>query len=125
MPRPIARPATLAWALSLACCLVLTSGCSLATSNGSVPSRAPATLNVENDAFSDLVIYVATQGTRQRLGIARGLTTTNFEIPRAVVAGSPTVRFLADDIGGSRPEVSQQTNIAPGDTVVMVIQRDP
>ena len=125
MPRPIARPATLARALSLACCLAVMSGCFLATSTGSAPSRAPATLSVENDAFSDLVIYVATQGTRQRLGIARGLTTTNFEIPRSVVAGSPTVRFLADDIGGSRPEVSQQTNIAPGDTVMMVIQRDP
>ena len=125
MPHSIARPATLAWTLSLACCLAAMSGCVPAAFKGSAPSSAPATLSVENDAFNDLVIYVATQGVRQRLGIARGVATTSFEIPRSFVTGSPTVRFLADDIGGRRPEVSQQINVAPGDTVSMVIQRSP
>ena len=124
MSRRIARPRAIAWMLPFVCCLVVVSGCFPATSTGSAPSQAPATLSVENDAFNDLVIYVAVDGSRQRLGIAPGLKTTNFTIPRSFVAGS-AVRFLADAISGSRPEVSRQTNVAPGDTVMMVIQRDP
>ncbi len=122
MPRRIARPTTIAWKLSLACCLALAFGCFPNTPNGSAPRQAPAVLSVENDGFDDLVVYVATETDRQRLGTAPAVSTTNFVIPQQFVIGSPTVRFLGDDIGGRRPEVSQQTSVAPGDTVMMVIQ---
>ncbi len=118
----IARPTTIAWTLAFVCCLALTAGCAPGVSTRSAPSRAPAILSVENDAFNDLEVFVTMDGSRQRLGLAPGMRTTNFTIPRSFVGGS-TVRFLAHEIAGSRPEVSQQTSVAPGDTVSMIIQR--
>lgn len=125
MPRRIARPATIAWTLSLAGCLAAMSGC-LPASMRNAPSPAPVVLSVENEGFNDLVIFVtAAEGERQRLGIAHAIATTNFVIPQRFVTGGPNLRFLADDITGSRPEVSRRTSVSPGDTVMMVIQNTP
>jgi hypothetical protein len=119
----IARRTTVVSALSLASVIGLAFGCRTAAPlGGSSPRHDRATLSVENDDFYDRVIFVTMDGTRQRLGIATGATTTYFVIPAPFVLGSPDVRFVADVIGGSRPEVSQRTQVAPGDTVVMMIE---
>ena len=122
MSARIARLATIASTLSLACVLAATSGCRTAAPFGATPRRNTAVLSVENNDFSDRVIYVVMGGMRHRLGTARGAATTRFVIPESYVLGSPELRFLADVIGGMRPEVSDRTEVAPGDTVDMVIQ---
>lgn len=81
-----------------------------------------ATLQVENDGFSDRIIYVSMDGVRQRLGTARGASTTTFTIPRIYVNQSPAVRFIAEPFASFSREVSRQVYVFPGDTVDMVIE---
>lgn len=105
-----------------AAALLMASGCRTAAPLGNGgPRRETATLKVENDDINDRVIYVVMGDIRQRLGIARGVSTTTFTIPATFVVGSPQVRFLANVLGGIHPTVSERAQAAPGDTVEMVI----
>ena len=68
---------------------------------------AETTLEVTNQWFADMNIYVIHSGQRLRLGLATGNATTDFVIPRAIVNGSAVqIRFLAGPVGGgSHPSV--------------------
>jgi len=37
------------------------------------------------------------------------------------LGGLATLRFIADPIGATRPSVSEEITVAPGDTVMMTI----
>lgn len=89
---------------------------------GEMPSPLIATtLLVENRGFSDMVIYLVTSsGSRQRLGIATGASSTRFPLP-ASAAAFGNVRFLADPIGGRRTPVSEEISVRAGDEVVLTI----
>lgn len=85
-----------------------------------LPPVAP-TLVVENRGFVDMVIYlVSSAGSRQRLGVATGSSTTRFRLP-ASAASFGNVRFLADPIGGRRTPVSEEINVRAGDEVLLTI----
>lgn len=91
-----------------------------AASEAPVP-QVPATLRVENRGFADMVIYlVSSAGTRQRLGIATGSSTSRFQLPLNATAFG-NVRFIADPIGGRRAPVSEEIAVHPGDEVVLEI----
>jgi hypothetical protein len=101
-----------------------------ACSHGSSPRAAPdpnaaATLEVENQGFADMTIYALSQGTRVRLGLAVGHSTSRFPIPSYVFQGSRLVRFLADPIGGTREPVSEEISVGPGDTLELTIPPSP
>ncbi len=86
------------------------------------PIRGSATLEVENQGFLDMTVYVLDGAQRQRLGIARGNATTTLTIPdRMVRGGSASLRFLCDPIGGSGLPVSETIVVEPGDVVELVI----
>lgn len=90
-------------------------------------SRAPAppqprtTVRVENQGFSDMVIYLINGGQRIRLGTATGNGTTTFTIPPQFVFGVSSLQFLADPIGGNRTPVSDAIQVSPGDQVRLII----
>ncbi len=79
------------------------------------------TINVQNNDFNDMTVYVVVNGQRTRLGIAPGLKTTVLTIPRYLVFSGSTLRFVGDPIGGHRTPVSEEINVSPGDQLVMVI----
>lgn len=83
----------------------------------------PATmLQVENQGFLDMNIYLVTSGgARIRLGTANGNSSTNMRIPPTHVFGGTEIRFLADPIGGNRTPVSHGITVFPGDTVKLII----
>jgi hypothetical protein len=87
------------------------------------PSTAnPTTLVVDNRNIMDMNIYIIRDGgQRLRVGTATGLSKTKFTIPRGVVLGSTTVRFLADPIGGSRGPVSEEITMQEGDEVGLML----
>lgn len=86
------------------------------------PARGPATLEVENQNFLDMTVYVLEGGARQRLGEARGNSTTSLTIPgRLIRGGASPLRFLADPIGGEGLPVTEEIVVEPGDTVTLVI----
>lgn len=79
-------------------------------------------LEVTNQWFADMNIYVIHSGQRLRLGLATGNATTDFVIPRAIVNGpSIQLRFLADPVGGTHAPVSDEITVSPGDAVQLTI----
>ena len=78
-------------------------------------------LEVDNQGFNDVNIYVVTGGFRQRIGFATGHTKTLITIPPSAVTGSRMLQFLADPIGSRRTALSQEIYVAPGDQVTLVI----
>jgi len=80
-----------------------------------------AMLQVQNQGFTDMVVYAVHGGQRLRLGTATGHSTQNFTIPRHLVRRAGAIRFLADPIGGNRTPVSEEMTVQPGDVVTLTI----
>jgi hypothetical protein len=88
--------------------------------SGATPD-SPAMLQVENQGFTDMVIYAVSGGQRVRLGMVTGNSTKSFTIPNYLVRGAGPLRFLADPIGSNRTPVSEEMTVQPGDTVSLTI----
>jgi hypothetical protein len=84
-------------------------------------TKTAATVEVQNQGFADMTIYVLSHGTRVRLGLAGGHSTSRFPIPAYALGGDRLVQFLADPIGGTREPVSEEIAVDPGDTVGLTI----
>lgn len=89
-------------------------------SRGSGQSE-PTAVRVDNQGFTDMTVYALRSSQRIRLGLVPGLTVRTFEVPPGLVSGLTTLRFVADPIGSTRPSVSEEITVAPGDTVMMTI----
>ena len=89
--------------------------------SGSRDSNEPTVVEVNNQGFLDMTVYVLRNSQRVRLGIATGSSKTRFTIPPDVVSGISTLRFIADPIGGRRNSVSEEITVVPGDTVGLLI----
>ena len=85
-------------------------------------SRAQTTLEVRNDSYLDHNIYLLQGLQRVRMGTARGLATSRFEIPRQYLFGVSTLQFLADPIGSNVTPISERISVAPGDIVMLQIR---
>jgi hypothetical protein len=130
MPRSMHRPTgfltPLSGRLALAGLLIMPVACHNGgrpeTSDDDSQTVAETTLEVTNQWFSNMNIYVVHSGQRLRLGLATGNSTTDFVIPRAIVNGpSIQLRFLADPIGGTHAPVSDEITVSPGDAVQLTI----
>ena len=84
-------------------------------------ATAPTTIDIQHEDFNDMTVYVLVNGQRFRLGIAPGNKTTVLTIPRYLVPGTTTLRFVADAIGGHRTPVTEEIDVTPGDQLAMII----
>ena len=108
--------------MSVLLALASTLGCRTGGAPASADSGpATTTIDVQNNDFNDMTVYVVVNGQRTRLGIAPGLKTTVLTIPRYLVFSGSTLRFVGDPIGGHRTPVSEEIDVSPGDQLVMVI----
>ena len=78
-------------------------------------------LEVDNRGFVDMTVYALRSSQRIRLGTAAGLRKTSFTLPRSLVTGLTSLRFVADPIAGTRASVSEEISVSPGDTVGLMI----
>jgi hypothetical protein len=104
--------------------LLLLAACSARGADDDSPSprSGAATLEVDNRNFLDMAVYVVNGAHRQRLGTARGNTTTSLVIPdRLIRGGASPLRFLCDPIGGEGLPVSEEIMVEPGDVVELII----
>ena len=110
--------------------LIYTSLIVLLATGTACASRSPETgaeptdtaaVQVQNQGFSDMVVYAINGGQRIRLGLAGGNSTSTFTIPRHLIRGAGGIRFLADPVGGSRTPVSEEMTVNPGDVVTLTI----
>jgi hypothetical protein len=81
----------------------------------------PTTIEIDNQDFNDMTIYVVRSGQRTRLGVANGNKKTTLTIPAYMINGTAYLRFLADPIGGDRKPVSEEIDVSAGDQLVMII----
>ncbi len=85
--------------------------------------RNPTVLRVENDGFTDRVMYVVSpDGMDQRLGTATAAVTTTFTIPRMFIQNMSPVYFAAHRFAGFNWQWTEQTVVQRGDTVNVMIQ---
>ncbi|HSR14959.1 MAG TPA: hypothetical protein VLL51_04365 [Gemmatimonadales bacterium] len=106
--------------LALILIATLAGGCSR-TPPATVDPTEPSYLEVQNQSFYDMTVYVYRGGARIRLGTVSGNSTQVFEIPRSIASPGIPVRFMADPIGGRRTPYTEEITILPGDTIVMRI----
>ena len=87
--------------------------------------RSKTRVEIDNQNFNVMNIYLINQGTRMLLGSANGLSKTTLQIPDGVVRSSWQVRLLADPIGGTSPIRTPSLLVAPGQNVYWTIGSDP
>lgn len=110
---------------------VMVGGCAQAGTGTATGDVAPAdtapnvtygTLRVDNQAFSDMTIYVVEpSGQRSRIGTATGNSVTTLRIPARLLGGARVLRFQADPIGGTQTPISQEITVNPGEVVELTI----
>ena len=87
-------------------------------------TEAPTVLRVINQSLYDMDIFMLRQsGDRVRLGSVSSQQTADLTIPSGLIPGVSTVRFIARRFPQTGAEISQNINVAPGDTVKMTILR--
>jgi hypothetical protein len=105
--------------LSLAAAALLASGCAHgnpASGEGELGERQ-SVLQVSNNNWSDMTVYLVRGTMRQRLGTVGSLTTSRFKLPEHIFTSPDPVRLVADPIGGARTYTSPPVLIGPGQTV--------
>lgn len=109
------RSIGLAFFLAILACSTVGSG------SGGADQNARTAVQVENRGFADMTVYAVRSSQRVRLGMVPGHSVKVFDVPRALIGGLTPLRFIADPIGTTRPSVSEEITVTPGDTVVMTI----
>jgi hypothetical protein len=107
--------------------LVLSSACAAHHStpaSGPEPSSAEIPVQIDNQNFNDMEIYVVRNGSRWLIGRASGLSKTTLLIKNAI-QGDGRVRLLADPIGGVRPITTPTLVVPPGQRIFWTIGSDP
>jgi hypothetical protein len=119
--------------------VALSLGCSAGRSSAPTPApernpalaetaaseRGKTRVEIDNQNFSDMNIYVINGGVRVLLGSAAGLSRTTLQIPTGLTGGDWQVRLLADPIGGSTPIRTPELTVPPGQNVYWTIGADP
>jgi hypothetical protein len=86
--------------LASAALLASSAACSRNREFARVSPEAPTTIEVDNQAVSDIVVYVANGGARFRLGLVPSQSQGKFALPRQLKAANGTVQFVARPIAG-------------------------
>ena len=88
------------------------------------PLSSEIPVQIDNQNFSDMEIYVVRNGQRLLIGQAGGLTKTTLTI-RNPARGDGRVRLLAEPIGGARPIATPTLVPPPGQSIFWTIGSDP
>ncbi len=96
----------------------LLAGCS---GSEEMANQPRTTVEIINNNFYDMNIFIIRSGQRIRLGNVRGNGSRVLTIPAYVADTGGSFRFLADPIGSNRGPISQEMFINPGDEVRLTI----
>ena len=79
------------------------------------------TVRIENQGWSQAVIYIDHLSQRVRLGEVEAHSTRTFTIPPDVIGVGRNVRFIADPIGSNRTAQSFDLQVVQGDELHLTI----
>jgi hypothetical protein len=109
--------------------LLIGAGCG--TANRPDTSPAPEAksgglpVQIDNQNFSDMDIYLVNGGQRWLLGQAGGLNRTTLMISEGMAPADGRVRLEADPVGASRPIFTPVLVVSRGQSVYWTIGSDP
>lgn len=92
-----------------------------------IGERAPSRdirVEVVNDNFLDMGVFVMVDGVNLRLGDVTGKSSESFTLDPARLSPSQGLRLLADPVGSRNAFLSDEVAVAPGSTVVLTISAD-
>jgi hypothetical protein len=87
-------------------------------------SSAEVGLEVENQGWSDIVIYLVRGTAVDRLGMVGSLNTKTFVFPFRKLGVGTDVRLRADPIGGPRTFTSENLLVQPGQWIKWTLESD-
>lgn len=93
-----------------------TSGGGESGGSGSFNDR-PVHVEVENQSWNAVHVYVLAGGQYQSLGQISSQNTDRFEVPRGLLGGRKEIRLAADPIGSREGFISDRILVEPGDVV--------
>ncbi len=101
--------------------LVATAACGTLMQRGPVVEGERTTVEVRNQNFLDMNVYVLRGQQRVRLGTVTGLSTRTLALPRDMVFGTATVRFEMNPIGSRERPTSHEITVREGDQIILTI----
>lgn len=116
---PGARPAALsllALAVVAGACASTRGGDGEGDDSRSFADR-PVSVEVENQSWNTVHVYVLARGQFQSLGQISSQNTGRYEVPRNMLGGRKEIRLAADPIGSREGFISDRILVEPGDVV--------
>ena len=111
--------------LLLPAIVLLMTACGAKHKDGQQPLPSlPASLQVENNNWLDVTIYVIHDGQRSRLGSATAAETTDFTLHPAILGQLGAIQLIADPVGAPNGITSPTIVVKPGTRVVWMLQND-
>lgn len=84
--------------------------------------REVPTLQVENNNWMDVHVYLVRDGDPMSLGMVTGPGTTQFKLPMMATLAGSDVQLLVLPIGGFDDYLSPMLTVNPGDQVDLTVQ---
>jgi hypothetical protein len=95
------------------------------TSAESARTQRTIQVQVDNQNFSDMNVYLVTRGSRWLVGNVAGLTKATLTVPASLAPADLRVTLRAQAIGGRGATTTPTLIVAPGQQVYWTIGSDP
>lgn len=81
-----------------------------------------AVVRVENQNWSDMVVYVVQGSMRMRLGTVTSMRSVTFRVPHVFQGNGGEIRLLADPIGSGETYLSDPVRLRDGEQLSLSVQ---
>ena len=90
-----------------------------------LPSEALSViLEVQNNNWADVIIYVVHDGQRSRLNSVTAAKNSSLVIPPNLIGQVGNLQLIARRVGGNDRYVSQPISVRTGTTIVLTLESD-
>ncbi len=83
--------------------------------------QAEVAVNVDNQNFADMNVFIVRGGQRLRLGMVPGLTTRILMVRPELIGYGTEVQFEVHPIGGRGNPLTETMSVRPGDVIQLTI----
>ena len=103
--------------------LLIAAGCARRTGASNTVQTRETTLQVQNQTFVDMVVYVmdVDGSRRQRLDMVGATSSRQMRIPASIVGPGRALRFQVDPVGSAHVATSFEIHVTPGQVVQLTI----
>ena len=95
------------------------------TSGTARSARRTIAVQIDNQNFADMNVYLMSGGTRWLLGQVGGMTRATLAVPAGLAPADQRVRLRAEAIGGRGATTTPTLMVPPGQQVYWTIGSDP